>query len=98
MYDRDNTKWFSQTLLNYKDKIYGTDGYLQISISTNTTDYKYFNPPLLNFSITNNHKKSYNINFQNAQDLYKTFKKVICQLGNSPEADIQRKYQIRGCI
>jgi len=98
MYDRENTKWFSQSLLNYKDKIYGTDGYLQVSISTNTTDYKYFNPPLLNFSITNNHKKSYNINFQNAQDLYKTFKKVIAQLGNSPEADIQRKYQANSII
>jgi hypothetical protein len=92
MYNNETTKWFSQTLLNYKDKVYGTDGYLRISISTNTSDYKYFNPPSLKFSITNNYQKSYNINFQNAQDLYKTFKKIIPQL-NSSELDIQRKYQ-----
>jgi len=98
MYNADNTKWFSQSLLTYKDKVYGTDGFLQISISTNTTDYKYFNSPLLNFSITNNHKKSYNINFQNAQDLYKAFKKVISQLGNNTEIDIQRKYQVNSII
>jgi len=93
MYNDEETKWFSQTLLNYKDKVYGTDGYLRISISTNTTDYKFFNTPLLNFSITNQYQKSCNINFQNAQDLYKTFKRILNQIGQNGEIDIQRKYQ-----
>jgi hypothetical protein len=92
MYE-SNTQWFSQALLTYKDKIYATDGYLRVSLSTNCSDeFNYFNPPVINISITNNYQKSINLNVQNAKDLIKAFKTILPQL-NGNELSIQRKYQ-----
>jgi hypothetical protein len=88
----ESTKWFSQTLMTHKDKFYGTDGYLRISISTNTEDHKFFNPPLFNISISNNYQKSYNLNYHNASDLLKTLRLVKTQM-NGDKSEIQRKYQ-----
>jgi len=90
--DRENIKWFSQTLMTHKDKFYGTDGYLRISISTNTEDYKHFNPPLFNLTISNNYQKSYNLNYHNASDLLKTLQIVRTQM-DGDKAEVQRKYQ-----
>lgn len=90
--DRENTKWFSQTLLTHKDKLYGTDGYLRISISTNTEDYKFFNPPALIISIQNNYQKNYHINYHNACDLLQTLN-IIKSQSNANNSEIQRKYQ-----
>jgi hypothetical protein len=90
--DREKVKWFSQVLLTHKDKSYGTDGYLRISISTNTEDYKYFNPPLFNISINNNYQKTYNLNYHNASDLLRTLE-LIKQQTNGDKSEIQRKYQ-----
>jgi hypothetical protein len=92
MYDNSNTKWFSQVLMTYKDKAYATEGYLRVSLSTNTEDFKYFNPPTLNISISNNYQKSINLNIQNAKDLLRAFKTVLSQL-NGNELNVQRKYQ-----
>jgi hypothetical protein len=88
----ENTKWFSQTVLTHKDKFYGTDGYLRVSISTNTTDYKFYNPPVFNISITNNYQKSYNINISNAEDLLESFEKALKQL-NGDNSVVEKKYQ-----
>jgi len=90
--DRENTQWFSQTLMTHKDKYYGTDGYLRVSMSTNTEDYKFFNPPMLNLSIQNNYQKSYNLNYHNSSDLLKTLQVVKSQ-SNGNNSEIQRKYQ-----
>jgi len=90
--NEESIKWFSQTLMTHKDKMYGTDGYLRISISTNTEDYKFFNPPLFNISISNNYQKSYNLNYHNASDLLKTLQIVKSQM-NGNKSEIQRKYQ-----
>jgi len=93
MYEnKENIEWFSQTLMTYKDKVYGTDGYLRISLSTNTEDYKFFNPPLFNLSISNNYQKSYNLNYHNASDLLQTLRLVKTQT-NGNNSEIQRKYQ-----
>lgn len=92
MYNQGETKWFSQTLMTFKDKEYATDGYLRLSLSTNTEDYQFFNPPVINISITNNYQKSINLNIQNAKDLIKAFKTILPQL-NGNELNIQRKYQ-----
>jgi hypothetical protein len=92
MYD-SNTQWFSQALFTYKDKIYATEGYLRISISTNSSEeLNYFNPPVINISITNNYQKSINLNIQSAKDLIKAFKLILPQI-NGKELSIQRKYQ-----
>ena len=88
----DNTQWFSQTLLAYKDKQYATDGYLRISISTNTEDYKFFNPPIFNISITNQILKSCNLNIQNADDLLDSFTEVLKQM-NGKGIVIEKNYQ-----
>jgi len=92
MYDNSNTQWFSQTLMTYKDKSYATEGYLRVSLSTNTEDFKFFNPPTINISITNNYQKSINLNIQNAKDLIRAFKSILSQL-NGNELNLQRKYQ-----
>lgn len=80
----ENTKWFSQTLLTFKDKQYSTDSYLRVAISTNTDDYKFFNPPIFNVSITssNNFQKSINLNIQNTEDLMESFDKLKQMSGN----------------
>lgn len=92
MYEDSNTKWFSQTLLTFKDKYYGTDGYLRVSVSTNTEDYKFFNPPVFNISITNNYQKSYNINIADAEDLLESFQQALNQMQGN-ETIVEKKYQ-----
>lgn len=92
MYEDSNTKWFSQTLLTFKDKFYGTDGYLRVSISTNTEDYKFFNPPVFNISITNNYQKSFNINIADAEDLLESFQTALKQMQGN-ETIVEKKYQ-----
>jgi hypothetical protein len=93
MYEsRENTKWFSQTLLTHKDKFYGTDGYLRVAINTNTDDYKYFNPPALNISIQNNYQKSYHLSYHNASDLLNALR-LMKKQSNGNQSEIQRKYQ-----
>ena len=89
----ENTKWFSQTLLTFKDKQYSTEGYLRVALSTNTEDYKFFNPPLFNISISNsnNFQKSINLNIQNAEDLIESFEKILSQL-NGNELIIEKHY------
>jgi hypothetical protein len=89
--NNENVQWFSQTLMTHKDKVFGTDGYLRLSLSTNTEDFKFFNPPNLSISITNNYQKACTLNIQNAKDLIKTFKIVVPQLNGDP-IEIQRKY------
>jgi hypothetical protein len=92
MYDDQNTSWFSQTLLTFKDKQFATDGYLKIAISTNTENYKFFNPPLFNISISTNIQKTYNLNIQQAEDLLDSFNQVLKQ-SNGNEIVIEKKYQ-----
>jgi len=92
MYDNEKTIWFSQTLLTFKDKQFATDGYLKVAISTNTEDYKYFNPPLFNISVSTNIQKSYNLNIQQAEDLLESFNQVLKQ-ANGNEITIEKKYQ-----
>ncbi|MFW9871711.1 MAG: hypothetical protein ACFFG0_01325 [Candidatus Thorarchaeota archaeon] len=92
MYNNENTIWFSQTLLTYKDRQFATDGYLKISISTNTSDYKFYNPPLFNISISTNLQKSYNLNIQHAEDLLESFNQALKQ-ANGNETIIEKKYQ-----
>ena len=75
----DQTKWMSQTVLTFKDKQFATDGYFRVAISTNTEDYKFFNPPMFNISISNanNYQKTSNLNIQYAEDLVESFNKVF---------------------
>lgn len=90
--NNENTKWFSQTTLTYKDKQYSTDGYLRVSLSSNTEDYKFFNPPLFNVSISNQISKSCNLNIQHAEDLLESFTSALKQL-NGDDTIVEKHYQ-----
>jgi hypothetical protein len=87
----ENVKWFGQSLLTFKDKQYDSDGYLRISLSTNTEDHKYFNPPMLALSIQNQHQKQCNLNIQNAEDLLESFTIALKQL-NGDDTIIEKHY------
>jgi hypothetical protein len=76
MYE-DNTKWINQTILMHKDNLYSSDGFLRVSISTGTHDYKNFNPPSFNISIGNQFQRSYNLNVIRASDLLTSFKNAF---------------------
>jgi hypothetical protein len=88
--------WFNQILLHHKDTFYGTNGNLEISMSSNTSDYKTYSSVTLNFSITNEKiRKVYSINFQNALDLNKAFKGIYEDESNFVEkrpVEVVRKY------
>ncbi len=90
--NNEEFNWFSQTLLTHKDKFYGTDGFLRISIGTGTESYKSFNSPVIGISITNQYQKNYNLNYSNVIDLINTLK-IIKQQINGNNSEIQRKYK-----
>ena len=55
MYSNDqDLHWSNVTLMTYKDSLYGTDGFLRLSLSTSTSNFKDFNQPKLNLMISNN--------------------------------------------
>lgn len=86
----EKTKWFNQTVFTYKDKRYGTDGYLRLSLTTNTDDYTSFNAPSLLLSINNNYQKSLTFHLPDCNDLIKTFKTMTL---NGETIEIQRNYK-----
>ena len=59
--------------MTYKDEQFNSDGYLRISISTNTKDYKNYNPPRFGIGISNQYQKVYNLDIIAASDLLKSF-------------------------
>ena len=97
MYNEETT-WFNQTLLTYKDKSEGTDAYLKISISSNTPDFINFSPPSMSIQIADNLNKSSHINYSNSRDLINSFKEIVktnpIQLfDNKSLFQIQKRYQ-----
>jgi|WetSurSiteA1Bulk_404760.scaffolds.fasta_scaffold01106_5 hypothetical protein len=85
----NETIWFSQMLLYYKDKNYGTDGQLRLSISSNTQDYKFFNPPNLSISISTNYQKNFNLPVYEASALLKAFEEALSN--KSEKIEVQRR-------
>jgi hypothetical protein len=77
MYQNEDRIWFSQTIQTHKDKLYGTQGYLRVAISTYTTDHKNFNPPTLSIMISNNHQKNISLSGENALDLAQSLNEAI---------------------
>jgi hypothetical protein len=97
MYNEE-TVWFNQTLLTYKDKSEGTNAYLRISISSNTTDFVSFSPPNMSIQISDNLNKSSHINYSNSRDLINSFKEIIKTnpvelFSNISLFQIQKRYQ-----
>jgi len=97
MYNEE-TIWFNQTLLTYKDKSEGTNAYLRISISSNTTDFVNFSPPNMSIQISDNLNKSSHINYSNSRDLINSFKEIaktdpLQLFNNTTSFQIQKRYQ-----
>lgn len=92
MNSMENTKWFSQTILTFKDRIYGTDGFLRLSINTNTIDYSQFNPPTINITITNNFQKTCSWSLSEISDLLKSFELLVKQQ-DANGSEIYKKYK-----
>lgn len=90
MYENGDVKWFSQTLMTYKDKSYASDGYMRVSISTNTENYKLFSPPYFGISISNNYQKNVNFNYPQLLDLRSSFEQAI-KNSNGEDPEVVKK-------
>ena len=78
-YDDSNRVFFNQNLIFYKDKIYNSNGILEISITNNTTDYKSFSAPNLHISVIgeNNLRRLYSISYYDSVDLFCSIKEIM---------------------
>lgn len=77
MYNEEERAWFNQTLQTHEDKLYGTNGYLRVALSSYTTNHKDFNPPTLSVMIRNNHQKNISMTAENALDLAQSLNQAI---------------------
>jgi len=97
MYSNDqDLHWSNVTLMTYKDKSYGTDGFLRLSLSTSTSNFKDFNQPKLNLMISNNFSKSCHIGIDIIHDLIGSFnhaREAVKSNGKFQPAEIKRVIQ-----
>lgn len=95
----DETQWISQTVFSHKDKLYGTNGYIRASISTQTNDTLSFAPPIFVINIKNDGlNKNISLSYQQLFDIYNRLQEVVkaaLQEYSSKEAspDVQLHYQ-----
>ena len=92
MYKTEETHWFSQTIQTYKDKVYGTQGYLRVALMTNSDDNKNFNPPRLNITIKNNHSKNISLSGENALELTMALAQTI-KIFKGEKLEIVKKFK-----
>ena len=97
MYSNDQElHWSNVTLMTYKDKSYGTDGFLRLSTSISTPNFKDFNQPKLNLMISNNFSKTCHIDIQQIHDLIRSFnhaREAVKSNGSFQPAEIKRVIQ-----
>jgi len=87
----EESKWFNQSLLTFKDEQYSSDGKLSIYISTNTDNFLHFNSPSFGISVTNERRKNCILNIQNAEDLLESINTSIKQV-NGTDIVIEKIY------
>lgn len=75
--DDQDLHWSNVTLMTYKDSSYGTDGFLRLSLSTSTSNFKDFNQPKLNLMVSNNHSKTCQLSIVNTEDLYEASESAL---------------------
>ena len=79
-YSNEDKCWYNQQLLFIRDTIYGSNSLLDISMSVNTTDKKYYSAPALMFNLiskNDTHKRYCKLNFHDVMDLTIKLRKVI---------------------
>ena len=81
MYSNDQELyWSNVTLMTYKDKSFGTDGFLRLSLSSSTSNFKDFNQPKLNMMISNNNSKTCQLDIINSEDLFEAAERALTAL------------------
>jgi len=96
----EDLKWINQSLYSYKDKVFDSHGYLDISVSLNTSDDVSFSQPKLIFNLDNQgQRRNVRLSLSNVIDLLNTFNTVgkniqtIFQNTESPDKnDIYKRY------
>lgn len=95
----DETKWMSQTIYSHRDREYGTNGYMRVSISTKTKDSLSFSPPNFVINIQNEGvNKNVALSYQQLFDVYNRMKEVVQAAGKeyaekeaSPDSQLHYK-------
>ena len=87
----EESKWFNQSLLSFKDEQYSSDGKFSVYISTNTDNFLHFNSPSFGISVTNERRKNCILNIQNAEDLLESINTSIKQV-NGNDIVIEKVY------
>ena len=94
MYSNDqDLHWSNVTLMTYKDSLYGTDGFLRLSLSTSTPNFKDFNQPKLNLMISNNFSKTCQLSIIQSEDIVKACNEALASLqtnGNFEPTQVKR--------
>lgn len=93
----EDLKWMNQSLWSYIDKSYDTHGYLDISVSINTSDDITFSPPKLVFNLDNQgQRRSVRLSYSNVVDLIDSLNYAGENMGeilkNPQSGDITKRY------
>ena len=95
----DDIQWLSQNIFSHKDKDYGTNGYMRVSMSTQTKDSQSFSAPAFTINIKNDSiHKTVSLTYQKLFDIYNRLKEVIQAAGQEYNSkpgspDTQLHYQ-----
>jgi len=77
MYSND-VQWLSQNIYTHRDKVYGTNGFMRVSMSTNTKDSLSFSAPTFVINIQNDSlNKTVSLSYQKLFELYGRLKDVV---------------------
>jgi hypothetical protein len=87
----EETIWINQSLLNFKDEEFLSNGKLSVYITFNIDDNFYFNSPCFGISVTNERRKNCILNIQHAEDLLESIETAIKQV-NGVDIVIEKIY------
>jgi hypothetical protein len=95
----DDVQWLSQNIFTHRDKEYGTNGFLRVSISTNTKDSHTFSAPTFVINIQNDGiNKTTSLSYQKLFEIYGRLQEVVQAAGaeysskdGSPDAQLHYK-------
>lgn len=86
MYSND-VQWLSQNIFSHKDREYGTNGFIRVSMSTQTKDSQSFSAPNFNINIKNEGlNKTVSLPYQKIFELYNRLKEVVQTAGEEYSA------------
>lgn len=95
----DNVEWLSQIIFSHRDTIYGTDGFMRVSISTQTKDSNTFSAPTFTINIQNEGvNKTAVLSYQKIFEIYNLLKQVVQEAGEeytnkTGNPDVQLHYK-----